>query len=84
MLFRRFCLAVATMVVLNCSGNGDPSPVSNRLPPEDHTVSQGGRLHAPGLDNPQENCASCNGQDLQGGSNQEPSCFQCHGDVWSR
>ena len=83
MLFRSVCFAVITFVILSCSGNDSPSPVSNALPPAGHTVSQGGRLHAPGLNNPQENCASCHGQDLRGGANGEPSCFQCHGNVWS-
>ena len=83
MLFRSFCLTVIAMVALSCSGNDSSSPVGNNLPPADHTVPQGGRFHAPGLSNPQENCASCHGQDLRGGANGEPSCLQCHGDVWS-
>ncbi len=81
MLFRSICLAAITVVVLSCSGS--ENPVSSNLPPANHTVPQGGRLHAQGLATPQENCASCHGQDLRGGSNGEPSCFQCHGEIWS-
>ena len=28
-------------------------------------------------------CKSCHGLGLQGGTNGEPSCFQCHGENWN-
>jgi hypothetical protein len=85
MLFRSICLTTIAFIVLSCSGNDStsPSPVGNNRSPADHTVSQGGRFHAPGLANPQVNCASCHGQNLRGGTNGEPSCYMCHGEVWS-
>jgi hypothetical protein len=47
-----------------------------------HTVSKGGVAHAPGLNDPAQNCATCHGADLRGGANGEPSCFSCHGKKW--
>jgi hypothetical protein len=86
MLLRSICFAVITMAAVSCSDNFEnSSPVGNssNLRPADHTVSQSGRFHAPGLANPQENCAGCHGQNLRGGANGEPSCFLCHRQVWN-
>ena len=80
----RLALIVLSLLCLliGC-GSDDTSPVGTNPPPPNHTVSQSGRLHAPGLCQPQQNCASCHGDDLRGGSNGEPSCFQCHGAEWN-
>jgi mono/diheme cytochrome c family protein len=50
--------------------------------PDGHTVVKGGVAHAPGLNDPIANCASCHGADLRGGSGGQPSCFSCHGQKW--
>jgi len=50
--------------------------------PPSHTVIQDGVPHAPGLNDPMQNCTSCHGADLRGGSNGQPSCFTCHGQKW--
>jgi len=50
--------------------------------PEGHTVVRGGVAHAPGLTNPTQNCTSCHGANLAGGSAGQPSCFSCHGQKW--
>jgi hypothetical protein len=48
-----------------------------------HTLSLGGVLHGPNPCRPQGVCTSCHGGNLEGGSNGEPSCTQCHGAFWS-
>jgi len=48
-----------------------------------HTVNLGGHLHAPNYCKPLVNCVACHGQDLRGGSSREPSCYACHGAVWT-
>lgn len=50
-------------------------------PPQDHTISNDGFMHKPGLDQPTVNCVSCHGSDLRGGS-VGVSCFECHGTKW--
>ena len=50
--------------------------------PEGHTVVKNGVTHAPGLNNPTENCTSCHGSDLRGGASGQPSCFSCHNQKW--
>lgn len=57
------------------------SPESGKNAPAGHTVNKGGYFHKPGLDNPEENCVSCHGNDLRGGTS-GVSCFSCHGEVW--
>ena len=47
-----------------------------------HTVNRGGTLHKPGLTDPQNNCVSCHGSDLRGGS-VGVSCYKCHGELWA-
>lgn len=50
--------------------------------PSDHTVSEDGERHKPGLKTPYTSgCTSCHGSTLQGGSG--PSCTKCHGRKWS-
>jgi len=50
--------------------------------PEGHTVMKSGVAHAPGLNDPLANCATCHGADLRGGNDGQPSCFSCHGQKW--
>ncbi len=50
-------------------------------PPDDHSLSKDGVMHKPGLTNPIDNCASCHGEDLRGGS-AAVSCYECHGKKW--
>ena len=57
------------------------SPESGRNAPADHTINKEGFFHKPGLDNPEENCVSCHGGDLRGGTT-GVSCFSCHGEIW--
>ncbi|OGG94023.1 MAG: hypothetical protein A2508_05610 [Candidatus Lambdaproteobacteria bacterium RIFOXYD12_FULL_49_8] len=49
--------------------------------PSDHTVSKGGKNHAPGLYDPRANCTGCHGSNLEG-SGEAPSCTSCHGNKW--
>lgn len=56
------------------------APVAKAPIPADHDLDIGGRMHAPGMREPERNCASCHGSDLDGGS--ASSCFDCHGKVW--
>ena len=50
--------------------------------PANHTVINDGVPHAPGLNDPTQNCTTCHGADLRGGPNGQPSCFSCHGQKW--
>lgn len=78
--------AIVLAVVLAASLAGGLSACdSNTAPadaPEGHTVIKDGVAHAPGLNSPQANCATCHGADLRGGEAGEPSCFRCHGQKW--
>ena len=49
--------------------------------PSDHKISKDGALHKSGLKDPLENCISCHGEDLRGGSS-GVSCYECHGKKW--
>ncbi len=64
-----------------CDDSSSPTSSTSSNAPEDHTINRDGVLHKSGYDNPTENCASCHGDDLQGGST-GVSCFQCHGQEW--
>jgi mono/diheme cytochrome c family protein len=50
--------------------------------PEGHTVMKDGVAHAAGLSDPLQNCSSCHGANLGGGSQGQPSCTTCHGIKW--
>ena len=50
-------------------------------PPSDHTVSKDGVMHRSGLNDPTQNCTTCHGNDLTGGTAQV-SCYECHGQEW--
>ncbi len=49
--------------------------------PSDHTNNQDGAMHKPGKSRPIENCITCHGDDLTGGT-VGVSCFECHGNKW--
>ena len=51
--------------------------------PTRHNVSLSGRMHAMNNRSPLSDCSPCHGADLHGGPNHEPSCYQCHGEVWN-
>jgi hypothetical protein len=72
-------LLVALTVSAAC---GDSSTEPGTSPPANHTVSIGGALHDPGLNDPEVNCTACHGATLQGGPDGQPSCFSCHGRQW--
>jgi mono/diheme cytochrome c family protein len=50
-------------------------------PPADHTISKDGVMHKSGLKEPLDNCISCHGDDLRGGTS-GVSCYECHGKEW--
>jgi len=64
------------------AGCGDDDSTAPENAPAGHTVVRDGVAHAPGLNDPQQNCVDCHGADLRGGDEGEPSCFSCHGRVW--
>ncbi len=74
-----FILLVAIFIMNACDKSTDPQ--SNYNPPEDHTISKEGKLHKPGLGDPETNCVSCHGSDLRG-SDTAPSCYECHSKEW--
>ena len=57
------------------------APETNYNPPEDHTISKEGKMHKPGLGDPETNCSNCHGSDLRG-SETATSCYECHGKEW--
>jgi len=71
------------MLLISCSRNSDSvnGPDSTN-PPADHTISKDRVRHKPGLSNASQNCISCHGQDLSGGS-VGVSCYSCHGKKWN-
>jgi hypothetical protein len=61
-------------------GSGDPLPGDHNI-----DVNGAGVLHARGYDTPyvdNAECTECHGQGLQGVAG-VPSCYSCHGQVWS-
>jgi hypothetical protein len=78
-----FLIPFAVMLILFCSKSSNsvngPGSVN---PPEDHTVNKDGVRHKNGLQNATQNCVSCHGQDLTGGS-AGISCYSCHGKKWN-
>lgn len=74
----RTIVLAAAFLIGSCADSTSPS----ENVPADHTLRKGGALHAPGLNDPVQNCATCHGAALRGGANGEPSCFRCHGEVW--
>ena len=50
--------------------------------PSNHTDNVGSFLHAPGRSTPYTSfCSACHGANLTGGTG--PSCFACHGQLWT-
>ena len=47
-----------------------------------HTVDFGGVAHAVPMLKGERYCQLCHGENLVGGSEGQPSCFQCHGKRW--
>lgn len=78
---RHLALAVLTVAALAFAGCDDDPTIPDDAP-AGHTVNQDGVAHMPGLSQPADNCASCHGADLRGGSEGQPSCFSCHGRKW--
>ncbi|MGD8727726.1 MAG: hypothetical protein PVH40_08780 [Gemmatimonadales bacterium] len=78
--------AIAILLTLCIAGMGAACSDDDGSGPDDdtdtHTVIRGGVAHAPGLNDPVANCTQCHGADLQGGTDEEPSCFTCHGQKW--
>ncbi len=50
-------------------------------PPADHSKSKDGFMHKSGLNDPLQNCTSCHGDNLEGGTS-GVSCYECHGKKW--
>ena len=73
-------VALVAVAPLGCDDDDEVTGPSNA--PANHTVSQEGVRHLPGLRDPAANCVACHGADLRGGNNGEPSCFTCHGQKW--
>ena len=71
-----FCFAGVFAACSDDDGAGPDDPSGT------HTVIENGVAHAPGLNDPTQNCTECHGADLRGGSDDEPSCFACHGQQW--
>jgi mono/diheme cytochrome c family protein len=71
---------LAAAVALTACGDSATEP--NQDVPASHTVSIGGALHDPGLNDPEVNCVGCHGATLEGGPDGQPSCFTCHGRQW--
>jgi hypothetical protein len=80
-VIRRASLLACLLLGLGLACGDDDSTAPENAPPG-HTVIQAGVAHAPGLQNPAQECTACHGADLRGGANGEPSCFSCHGRVW--
>ena len=79
-------LALTTLFVCGIGGLFAACSDDDGTGPEDtpasHTVVRNGVAHAPGLNDPTQNCTQCHGADLRGGTDDEPSCFTCHGQKW--
>lgn len=73
----------AFLLFLSCSkGSDSVNGPGSANPPADHTIKKDGIRHKDGLKNAAQNCVSCHGQDLRGGS-AGISCYSCHGKKWN-
>ena len=75
-----WAVGLAAAAALTACGDSATEPGDD--PPANHTVSIGGALHDPGLNDPEVNCVGCHGATLEGGPDGQPSCFTCHGRQW--
>ncbi|MEJ2504185.1 MAG: hypothetical protein P8177_12885 [Gemmatimonadota bacterium] len=75
-------LPLLLVLALVGTASCDDDPTLPADAPAGHTVNKDGVAHAPGLSDPLMQCTDCHGQDLEGGSQGQPSCFSCHGEVW--
>ena len=66
------------VVIISCEKEND---LSDYNPPADHAISKDGFMHKSGLNQPLDNCVSCHGADLKGGTT-GVSCYECHGKKW--
>lgn len=73
-----FFVFLMVIVMSSCEKTNDPPKYS---PPSDHVISKDGSLHKSGLDQPLNNCTSCHGSELDGGTS-GVSCYECHGKKW--
>ena len=73
-------MTILLLVAIPLACSDDSASVEDA--PEGHTVIEDGVAHAPGLNDPLENCTLCHGDQLQGGSAGQPSCTSCHGVKW--
>ena len=80
MTIRILVLSIFLFLINVCCDSPTESE-SKHNPPSDHTINKNGVKHKSGLSKPLENCVSCHGQDLRGGSS-GVSCFECHGKKW--
>lgn len=79
-LAHRRYLAAFAGVFLILAGCRDGSPAPRKIRGHDYSI--GGVAHARGAQHPQRYCTDCHGDDLVGGTELEPSCYQCHGKTW--
>jgi hypothetical protein len=77
----RLTMAGWAVIGLALACDSSESTLPEDAPPG-HTVNQDGVAHAPGLNDPTENCTACHGADLRGGDAGQPSCYSCHGQEW--
>ncbi len=49
-----------------------------------HSLNQEGIAHAPGLRRAERYCQSCHGLGLVGGTENQASCYTCHGQTWEK
>ena len=78
----RLILALLLVLAAGLAACDDDDDYGPSNAPADHTVSQDGVRHLSGLRDPENHCTGCHGTDLRGGENDEPSCYQCHGQEW--
>jgi cytochrome c553 len=74
-----FLIFLSSLFLISCQ-NSIENPLTNDAP-ADHTLNKSGALHKSGLNDPLNNCISCHGNDLTGGTS-GVSCFSCHGRKW--
>ena len=81
MKHRSIAICLVLFIVIAAFTACESNTESNYNPPTDHSTSKDGIMHKSGLNDPNENCASCHGEDLRGGD-VSVSCYECHGKKW--